>query len=231
MNVKVDLNKSDVLCHFKTEDVDVFSVDQKGLLMSKCVSLKDFTSAMSTSTKSVNVMNMEGFALGANIVKFRASEEGFVYYFLSRKGKYPLNNSGKLIHVHYPNVLFKIVVDSSKHFVSSAIFTIKDEDISEVSTFGIDSICINPEAKLYKYPFGNVSSEGVVCWGGNRYSNIETYQSIIEFVYSWYTTSSNGDYADPLYKDVNRSKAFKALKDKAFDEESLISTKHIFKYI
>jgi len=225
MEIKKNMQPNEQLLHIKEEFVDITAIDNYGLATSKCVDHDDFLKILSSSIRSTYLSSrkMKGFQLGANIVKFRQSDEGFYYYFLLRKGKYPFNNEGKRMKIHYPNVIFKLGVDKNFDLKDTEIYVLKDEDIITNKIFGVESISIKDDSQLYQYPIGNVYSDGNVCWGGIIFPALDTYLSIIEVVNSFLESPTNEHMAADEFKGEQRTLSLKKLKSEPFDENMLLA--------
>lgn len=233
MSVKTtkELQPNEQLIHLLTSYVEVTTAEEHGGLSTKKIEHSDFLKVLTSSMK-VTILNsheMNAYELGSNVIKFRASEDGFFYYFLVKKGKYPYNNQGKVSRIHYPNILFKIGIDSNYQLRETSIVVIKDKDIKVKNAFGIESLSINPKAKLFHYPLGNVNTTGTVCWGGNVFPVLDSYSSIFELVSMFFESPSNSDFAGELFNNSNsRSQLLKKLMNEEFDEKLLTPTKLIF---
>lgn len=224
MEIKKNLLPNEQLLHIKDEYVDITVINNHGIATSKSVDHDDFLKVLSSSVRSTQLSSsqMKDFQLGANIVKFRQSDEGFYYYFLLRKGKYPFNNEGKRMKIHYPNVLFKLGVDKNYDLKDTKIYVLKDEDIITSKVFGVESISIKDDAQVYQYPIGNVYTDGDVCWGGIVFPTLDTYMSIIEVVNTFLESPTNEHMAADEFKDEQRPISLKKLESESFDEDMLL---------
>lgn len=220
--IKIGLGQQ--LVHLKEESVDITSRSMSGNILSKEISLDDFTTILTTSVRrdSLNQLEMDKVEMGANIVGFRHSEKGFVYYFLVRRGKYPFNNSGKQQLINYPNLLFMIAVDRNYILKQTRMFVVKEDDVVRKNVFGIDSFALKNDCQLYKYPIGNVGINGDICWGGNTFPKLDSYVSIQEYVYSFFVSPSNADFACEDFRGEKRKDSLRKLQNEDFPEEILV---------
>lgn len=223
-NISKIMQPNSALIHILSEYVDISTISNDGSVESKKVQHSDFLKVLTASMKS-NLLSDDGFdhyTLGNNIIKFKASPEGFVYYFLVKKGKYPFNNEGRIRKIHYPNMLFKFTLDPVKNLRKTKVAIIKDSDLSEQNIFGVTSIFVKPKAILYKYQLGNVNGEGNVCWGGNSFKSLDTYNSLIEVVSTFFNSPSNLDHIDAVTKnEIDRKTFLKSLETEEYDENLL----------
>jgi hypothetical protein len=228
------MQPNEQLVHISGEFIDVTSVDENNVCSNKKIAHDDFLSILSSSMRytSINSSAMNGFHLGSNIVKFRASEEGFVYYFLVRKGKYNFNNAGKRTMINYPNLIFKLGINKDFELKESGVFVIKDEELKTIKSFGVDSLMIDSKAKLYQYPLGNVGVTGNVCWGGNIFPPLESYINVHEVVNMFFEAPTNTDFTNGIFRDPEtRMAILKQLETEPFNEELLVPSNKTFSEI
>ncbi len=215
------LQPNEQVVHIAGEFIDITSMDANMVCTSKKIAHDDFLSILSSSMRytSVNSSAMNGFHLGSNIVKFRASEKGFAYYFLVRNGKYNFNNAGKRTKIHYPNMIFKLVINREFELKDSGVFVIKEEDLKSVNSFGVETLMIDGKAKLFRYPIGNVGSKGHICWGGNIFPPLESYINVHEVVNMFFEAPTNTDYTVGEFQgEKTRMNSLKSLEKEPFNE-------------
>jgi len=220
--VQQELQPDSALVHIKNQYVNITTVAENCSLESKDISHDDFLKILSSSMKTtlVDDKNFDQFTLGSNIIKFKASVDGFVYYFLVRKGKYPYNNGGRVRMIHYPNIILKLVLDSQRNLRKTKLAIVKDADVIERVSFGVSSLMVKPGAMLYRYRLGNVGRDGVVCWGGNTFESVDTYNALIEIVSTFFNSPSNIDFTDFELK-IERATFLKNLETIEYDENLL----------
>lgn len=220
--IQQELQPDSALIHIKNQYVKVTTVSENCSLESKDISHDDFLKILSSSMKTtlVDDSNFEQFTLGSNVIKFKASEDGFVYYFLVRKGKYPYNNGGRVRMIHYPNIIVKLVLDSQRSLRKTKLAIVKDADIVEKISFGVSSLMVKSRAMLYRYVLGNVDKKGNVCWGGNTFNGIDTYNALIEIVSTFFSSPSNIDFTGRNL-NIDRATLLKQLEVSEFDENLL----------
>lgn len=146
-----------------------------------------------------------------NIISYNVSEDGLTKKFVILKR----NNCCNLIYlektvknVPLPDLIFSIEVNENV-FGRIRVFAIKDKIISE-------------NTELYKFPLGNVFSEGGICWGGNPLSTIadankpETFHKLI----GAFLTSPFLDHNYHDRNNTNKSQLeyMKYIKENGFEE-------------
>jgi len=219
-----NLNADEQLVHIGKEFIEITSVDKNMVSTNKTIEHDDFLSILSSSMRysSLDASSMMGFQLGSNIVKFRASENGFLYYLFIKKGIYPFNNEGKRSKIHYPNMIFAIGVDMTYSLKTSSIYVVKDEDINTMSAYGVESIMIKPNARMYRYPIGNVGGGGRICWGGITFPLVESYINVFEIINMFFNSMSNLDHSTGPFRDSQtRTEILSKLQDTPFEEDIL----------
>ena len=82
--------------------------------------------------------------------------------------------------VPYPALLIKFCV--TKGYQNSTV------------CYALDTDTPTDNSKLYQYPFGNVSTEGKVCWGSNTLPNLPSLHDVDKLVRIFYNSDSNSDY-------------------------------------
>jgi len=224
MNIDSKLEKGQVLAQFMEMSVKITAYNPDHTVFSKEISHDDFIRTLSTSKINIDVNSEElkSYSLGANVVKFKASENGFFYFFLVKKGKYTFNYGGFSNKINYPNLLFIIGIDSGYLMNYTRVFALKDEDIIESDSFGVHTYKIKKKANLYAYPFSNVSSDGRICWGNITMPSLDTYESICELVNLFFESESNKDFQSYWLKTKDIFKVIKHLQHNVFDEDELV---------
>ncbi|WP_193774770.1 hypothetical protein [Vallitalea guaymasensis] len=111
---------------------------------------------------------------------------------VSYKGKRLLFNYYDIEYlIPFPSCVFYFKCKNQK-LISSKVFTFKTKSILKTS-------------KLYTYPFGNVYSNGDICWGGNLLPNLTTLKDIDDVVRLFFCSKTNND----LY-NINNTKLKKS---------------------
>lgn len=100
------------------------------------------------------------------------------------EGIKPLIYYDKTYIIPFPNLLFFFQV---KNFIltSSKVFALKSQNI-------------NDNTLVYRYPFGNVSEEGSICWGLKNNQKIESkhnsMKDVEEFISMFFGSPTNDDH-------------------------------------
>ena len=121
----------------------------------------------------------------------------------------------------FPSLIFYMETKKTKVDTSSMrIFAVKEKTLEEI---GSDTV-------LYHYPFGNVYSEGKICWGGTSMPEIEMMSDFKKIILTFFGSVTNDD----LFKHTKRVKKdivcqrelFEFLvQADCFPNEILVSTK------
>lgn len=232
---KVTLMQPDTVLAFITDNSCEVSVcDKKGMVTSKVIEVDDFLKILGSSDAVINLNpnKMMPFELGSNIIKIRYCEDGILFYVFLPKGKYVFNNSGKRMKVNYPNLLFQIAVDKDNRASRSRMFAVKDEDIIKTKVWGLSKYSIKPDATMMIYPFGNVSTNGNICWGGNVFPEVSSYENIMEIVNLFLDTPTTAHYclAD-FVEGKDRKKLLEKLVTESFDDALLMKSDFLYEKI
>lgn len=231
ITITKELQPNSALIHIMNNFVNITTVNDCNTVESKNIAHDDFLKVLTGSMKStsINDNNFDQYILGSNIIKFKVSTDGFVYYFLVRKGKYPYNNEGKIKKINYPNMIFKLTLDPKHKLRHTKVAIIKDDELIERTTFGVTSIMVKENAELFKYELGNVDYQGDVCWGGNTFEAIDNYNAVCEVVSTFLNSPSNTHHIDTTSSGYSDRKAFfNSLVNNEYDENLLRPMKITF---
>lgn len=115
-----------------------------------------------------------------------------------------------------PSLVFKFIINQGR-VSSTYVYVMKDEVPADGS-------------RLYRYPFGNVSMEGHVCWGTNVLPAISELKSLEEVMTLFVQSPCNNDYYQGKeycnHKDVTLRQLFEILKDEEdYPEKYLVPLK------
>lgn len=103
------------------------------------------------------------------------------YFVHTKKGIVPFRYYDKIFLIKdFCPLLFYIVVDREK-ILKSYVYVLKDTSISN-------------EMQIYKYPFGNVSRDGHICFGNNSLPLIKGPKDLEQVISIFFASSSNDDY-------------------------------------
>ena len=102
-----------------------------------------------------------------------------------------------------PSLVFKFEVECEK-IHNTLVYVLKDKTPTDKS-------------KLYRYPFGNVSLEGRVCWGSNVLPRITELKALESVMMLFIQSPGNSDYYQGKdycgHKDFTLRQLFEKLKD------------------
>ena len=115
-----------------------------------------------------------------------------------------------------PSLVFKFKISKEKVY-STKVYVIKDLKPTDKS-------------KLYRYPFGNVSIDGLVCWGGNVLPVINELKKLESVMMLFIQSPGNADYfkAEEYcgHKDFTLRQLFEKLKDEeSYPDDYLVAIK------
>lgn len=105
-----------------------------------------------------------------------------------------------------PSLVFRFEVDCEM-LKSTSVYVMKDETPSNKS-------------KLYRYPFGNVSMEGRICWGGNVLSRIKELKMLESVMMIFIQSPGNSDYFRGKEYCGHKDYTLRQLLEKLKDEET-----------
>lgn len=105
-----------------------------------------------------------------------------------------------------PSLVFRFEVDCEM-LKSTSVYVLKDEAPADKS-------------KLYRYPFGNVSMEGRVCWGSNALPRITELKTLESMMMLFIQSPGNADYFQGKEYCGHEDYTLRQLLEKLKDEES-----------
>lgn len=131
-------------------------------------------------------------------------------------GKQMMRYEETYYDVSIPSLVFRFSVEREK-LVKTEVYAMKDETPTDHS-------------HLYRYPFGNVSESGRVCWGGNQFSDIRSLKSLEEAMMLFIQSPGNADYFDGKrycgHAEISLRELFERLKDEeTYPEDYLVALK------
>lgn len=132
-------------------------------------------------------------------------------------GKQMMRYENTLYDVSIPSLVFRFEVVREK-IVQTDVYAMKDETPKDKS-------------RLYRYPFGNVSMTGRVCWGGNRLPDILDLKGLEEAMMLFIQSLCNSDYFKGKeycgHAELSLRELFEKLKDEeAYPDDYLVALKN-----
>lgn len=108
--------------------------------------------------------------------------------------------------------------------------------VSSTDVYAMKDEAPTDRSRLYRYPFGNVSTSGRVCWGVNVLPGISGLKSLEEVMTLFVQSPCNNDYYDGKeycnHKDFTLRQLFEMLKDEeSYPENYLVSLKKGKRYM
>lgn len=131
-------------------------------------------------------------------------------------GKQMMQYEETLYDVSIPSLVFQFSV-TRERITMTKVYAMKDE----VPT---DQSC------LYRYPFGNVSTAGQVCWGTNKLPAIRSLKGLEEAMMLFIQSPCNSDYFKGKeycnHAEISLRELFEKLKDEeSYPEDYLVALK------
>ena len=188
-----------------------------GTTVEKTVSLEDYVSIIRNA--SVEVQKEEYYSLTnlpENVYSVAAtgSKDTFrVTMFVPGKVRGVTFCNSFIYRVPYPNLVMKICVVKGK-MVGSQIFAVKDDTLS-------------PDTELYQYPFGNVDTSGLACWGSidRTCKRVEEVPNLIERFFEAGTNNHYYEAGVTISKNLSLSEQYTKLERlKKYPDNYLVST-------
>lgn len=231
MKKVVQMQPNTVLAFISENVCDVTVCQENGVTTSKKIEVEDFMKILGSSDSIINLQpsRMAPFEIGPNIIKMRYSDDGIIFNVFLPKGKYMFNNSGKRQKIHYPNMLFQVGISKSGQVIRTRLFAVKDDDVINSTVWGMTRFSIKEDAVMHVYPFGNVSKEGVICWGGNVFPGVSSYENVMEIVNLFLETPTTAHYCFAEFVEGDKRKSLLETFAKAEFDDRLLAISN-FRY-
>ncbi len=131
-------------------------------------------------------------------------------------GKQMMRYEDTLYDVSVPSLVFRFEVVREK-ITTTDVYVMRDEKPTDKS-------------RLYRYPFGNVSMQGRVCWGRNTLPAIHDLKGLEEAMMLFIQSPCNTDYYKGEqycgHKELSLRELFEKLKDEeAYPDDYLVGLK------
>lgn len=131
-------------------------------------------------------------------------------------GKQMMRYENTFYDISIPSLVFRFEVFREK-IVKTDVYAMKDEAPRDKS-------------RLYRYPFGNVSMAGRVCWGGNKLPDIRDLKGLEEAMMLFIQSPCNSDYFRGNeycgHAELSLRELFEKLKDEeAYPDDYLVALK------
>lgn len=125
-----------------------------------------------------NLKGIDGLYLGK-----RENSKTFSAVFFIPGHKNVLNYHGKNYTIPYPPLIF--------------YFEVVRGILSETLVYATKCVSmddLDSDTQLYRFPFGNVSESGEVCWGSVEFPILNRYEDLRPVIYQYFGSEVNDDY-------------------------------------
>ena len=202
------------------EYAKVLITGKNGKKRSRIVSMESLLKAMQKSL----VIKREGVAVGKipfGYYDAQINEDQGMFcadmIAVLPAGKQMMRYEDTLYDVSIPSLVFRFEVNR-EIITGTRVYVMKDKTPTDQSC-------------LYRYPFGNVSSQGVVCWGRNKLPHIHDLKGLEEVMILFMQSPCNSDYYNGKdycgHAGLPLRELFEKLKDEeAYPDDYLVALKN-----
>lgn len=192
-----------------SSQVKVVIKDEAGLCMQKSISFIKFKEALESAGKISSITPIGKLPKGYYNGGIGDSSNTFrVLIFMPPEERGILLFEKEYV-VPMPGIVFAFEVNKGR-INRSACFAVADEQLTDNS-------------KLFHYPFGNVYSDGKICWGTNALPKINSMELIERAVMLFFASGTNNDLWRPIGRYKTQESLLKGLcKRKSFPVKILI---------
>lgn len=204
----------DVLAKFSEGNSSVVDVQVKhnnGEVKKQRISMNRFTCLLKDSEISLDeTIHLGKMPMGYYDSVISLNYESTFECIINRPSMiFPVNFYNSNYEIPFPNLTF--------------YFSVIKGEINQSKVFARKSDIVDDKTLLYFYPFGNVYSDGRICWGCNNFEKISTFADLEYVVKLFYSAPTNLDLFemerinDPnanygslrgLYESLNKKKVF-----------------------
>lgn len=201
------------------ECAQVIMEDEEGVKRSRLVTIESLLGALKNSVvkEAVNIpvgrvpFGYYDAAVGSFEGKYRAE-----VVTVLPAGKQMVQYEETRYDICMPSLVFHFKVEGTRLMYTS-VYVIKDEKPAD-------------KTMLYRYPFGNVSAEGHVCWGSNVLPEIKDLKALESVMMLFIQSPGNSDYYKGKeycgHEDLTLRQLYEMLKDRdEYPEEYLVAMK------
>lgn len=152
-------------------------------LIEKDVSLADYKRIINESVEELTTW-VEVPKIPVEVCKAwissKGEEDGYKVLLHVKEQMWPFSYAGKIMRLAFPGLVFCLVVKKGI-IIEKKVFAVKDD-------------VLNPDSRLFYYPFGNVNEQGEICMG-NILVNVPTIKDSVKFIESFMEGRTNSDLA------------------------------------
>lgn len=174
-------------------DADFYS---KGRVVSKKTSIEGFFENLKECIEGESSNTYRHTALlPSNLIALRLGkkEGSFIAFFFIPAKKQPLNLYGNRNIIPFPSLLFEFAVEND-YCTRPVVYAVKEDTIDELT-------------ELYHYPFGNVYSDGRICFGSNNLKDIKEPADCLKLISLFFGCETNNDLWD-IKQNVSKKGSF-----------------------
>lgn len=166
--------------------------NENGTVSYKRTELDELIKIINLSTIKSKTLTVDSNQLPSNCIRHIAVTDGKTttnsYILYIEEGYYNFTYYKDVYKDFYiPNLLFAFTIKNNR-IDKSRVFVVKEK-----------ANVITEDTILYRYPFGNVYSDGRICWGTNELPNIKVPTQLKGIPYMFITSPT----VDDLYNPIN----------------------------
>lgn len=165
-----------------SNEVRLEIVDDSGESMVKSVFYRDFARALSEASEDVGGSKVRLGAMPRGFfdgVIDGVEKDTFSCVLIQPAQVLPVMYYGKTFLEPYPPLLFALSVVGGR--------------LNRSRVYALDKDKPREDSKVYRYPYGNVHSDGAVCWGNVKHDRYESLKQMDQVVATFYGSETNDD--------------------------------------
>lgn len=162
--------------------------------------------------------HVEGFYLGSETSN--GSRRAIFYLPSERRVMYYQTTENPYLF-EFPALIFYMETRKDKVDASAIrIFAVKEKSLNEIGS----------DTKLYHYPFGNVYTEGRICWGSTQLPEVQSFNDFKKIILTFFGGVTNDDLFSRTGKVCKEIACQRELleflvKEDKFPKQLLVDTK------
>lgn len=145
----------------------------------KEILFRDFLNMINESYISQGMIHLGKLPRGYYDGRIDVNENGFECLVVVPEGIKPIIYYDKVYTIPFPSLLFFFRIQSGILKYSN-VYALKKDNVDD-------------NDYVYHYPFGNVHSDGSICWGSNTVNGIRNFREVEKAVSMFFGCSTNDD--------------------------------------
>lgn len=166
--------------HSSVADVEIIEhIGDIKRINKKTIWVKDLLGVLCSSLEVEQSLRLGKMPGGFYDGTISTSGDGFECLIVVPEGIKPFIYYDKVFNIPFPTLMFHIKCNKGV--------------LKRTFVYALESDTVNDETLLYAYPFGNINSDNIVCWGSNAIMGLDSLRSAEKVISVFFGASTNDD--------------------------------------